>query len=76
MALIQSFCCFQVVGSALSEMALVKQEEAVLATFDFLRDPGDPDDEGDISDEEDGPDADVEPVDTVLGEEPSGRRLR
>jgi len=63
-----------VVGSALSEMALVKQEEAVLATFDFLRDPGDPDDEGDISDEEDGPDADVEPVDTVLGRNVKAKR--
>ena len=47
-------------------MALANQEEAVLATFDFLRDPGD-DEEGDMSDEEEGADADVESDDTVLG---------
>ena len=51
----------------MSEMALANQEEAVLATFDFLGDPGDIDDEGDMSDEEENADTDGDSDETVLG---------
>ena len=52
----------------MSEMALANQEEAVLATFDFLGDPGDIDDEGDMSDEEENADTDGDLDEIVLGE--------
>ena len=49
-------------------MPLANKEEAFLATFDFLGDPGGIDDEGDMSDEEDNADTDGDLDETVLGE--------